>query len=132
MTGQLTPQQTERLAEVLAEQRAALASTIDNHFAQHAQTRFTDLVGQVGDLEDHALAELLVDDELAGIQREISELREIQAAEDRLKRGHCGTCLDCGGPIGFERLLAWPTATRCVPCQEAYEKTHAHPDHSTL
>lgn len=132
MNGQLTPRQAEQLAAVLAEQRAALTSAIDNHFAEHAQTRYTDLVGQVGDLEDHALAELLVDDELAGIQREISELREIQAAEDRLERGHCGTCIDCGGAVGFERLLAWPSATRCVPCQETYERTHIQPDRSTL
>lgn len=132
MTGQLTPRQTERLAATLAERRAALTRAIDNHVGQHARTRYNDLVGQVGDLEDHALAELLVDDELAGIQREISELREVQAAEDRLERGGCGTCIDCGGPIGFERLLAWPTATRCVPCQETHEQTRAHPDHPTL
>ncbi|MFW5970007.1 MAG: TraR/DksA family transcriptional regulator [Halofilum sp. (in: g-proteobacteria)] len=132
MTGRLTPEQTERLAHTLAERRAALTRAIDAHFAQHAQTRHADLVGQVGDLEDHALAELLVDDELAGIQREIGELRAIQAAEDRLERGVCGICIDCGESIGFERLLAWPTATRCLPCQEAHEKTQPRPDHPTL
>lgn len=132
MTGALTPRQTERLAAILAERREELTSAIDNHVGQHAWTRYSDLVGQVGDLEDHALAELLVDDELAGIQREISELRDVQAAEDRLERGECGTCIDCGGPVGFERLLAWPTAMRCVPCQETHEQTHAHPDHPTL
>jgi RNA polymerase-binding protein DksA len=128
----LTREQTEKLAAVLAERRTNLIHGIDTHFAQHAETRYTDLVGQVGDLEDHALAELLVDDELTGIQREIGELREVQAAEERLQRGACGTCSDCGGPIGFERLLAWPTATRCVPCQQAHEQTHVHPEHTTL
>lgn len=132
MTEQLTPSQTEQLAALLAERRATLTSAIEDHFAQHAQTGYADLVGQVGDLEDHAMAELLVDDELAGIQREIEELREVQAAEDRLRRGTCGTCIDCGEPVGFERLLAWPTATRCVACQQAHEKTRAHPDHPTL
>ncbi len=132
MTGQLTPRQTERLAATLADRRTALTSAIDNHFAQHARTRYADLVGQVGDLEDHALAELLIDDELAGIQRELSELRAVQAAEDRLERGACGTCIDCGGPVGFERLLAWPTAIRCLSCQETHEQTLAHPGHPTL
>ncbi|WP_067563233.1 TraR/DksA family transcriptional regulator [Halofilum ochraceum] len=132
MTARLTPQQTERLAAVLAGQRAALTRTIDHHIAQHAQTRFTDLVGQVGDLEDHALADLLVDDELAGIQREIGELREILAAEDRLGRGAYGTCIDCGEPVVFERLLARPTASRCLACQERHEKAQARPDHPTL
>ena len=132
MTARLTPQQTERLAAVLTEQRAALTSAIDNHIAQHVQTRFTDLVGQVGDLEDHALADLLVDEELAGIQREISELREILAAEDRLGRGEYGICIDCGGQVGFERLLARPTASRCLACQETHENAQARPDHPTL
>ena len=129
MTGPLTPRQSEQLAAILAERRAMLTRLIDEHVAQHAQTRYADLVGQVG---DHALAELLVDDELNGIQREIGELREIQAAEDRLERGICGICTDCGESIDFERLLAWPTATRCLSCQEAYEKTQTHPDHPTL
>lgn len=132
MTEYLTPRQTERLAAILAERRATLTDLIGDHFARHEHTRYTDLVGSVGDLEDHALAELLVDDQLAGIQREISELREVQAAEDRLGRGTCGTCIDCGGAVGFERLLAWPTATRCVSCQETHENTHPHPDHPTL
>lgn len=132
MTGPLTPRQIERLAATLAERRAALTSEIDAHFAQHEQTRYADLIGQVGDLEDHALAEMLVDEELAGIQRELGELREIQAAEDRLERGSCGICTDCGATIDFERLLAWPTATRCVSCQDAHEKTHAQPGHPTL
>lgn len=132
MTEALTPRQTERLTAALAERRAELVSAIDDHVGQHAQTRYSDLVGQVGDLEDYALAELLVDDELAEIQREIGELREVQAAEDRLARGHCGTCDDCGGPVGFERLLARPTATRCVPCQEAHEQTQTRTEHPTL
>lgn len=132
MTGQLTRQQTERLAAILDEQRDELTSTISSHLAQHKQTRYTDLIGQVGDLEDRALAELLVDDEMAGIQRQISELREVQAAADRLERGDCGRCIDCGERIVFERLLAWPTATRCISCQETRERTHTHPDHPTL
>ncbi|MEF8833868.1 MAG: TraR/DksA C4-type zinc finger protein, partial [Halofilum sp. (in: g-proteobacteria)] len=66
------------------------------------------------------------------IQREIGELRETQAAEDRLERGTCGICSDCGEAIDFERLLAWPTATRCLSCQRTHERTHAQPGHPTL
>lgn len=132
MSGQLTTRQTEQLARLLASRRAELTSAIDSHFAEHERTRYSDLVGQVGDLEDHALAELLVDDELAGIQREIAELRDVQAAEKRLALGTCGTCVDCGDAIDFERLCAWPTATRCIPCQQQHEKTHSQPGHPTL
>jgi phage/conjugal plasmid C-4 type zinc finger TraR family protein len=33
-----------------------------------------------------------------------------------------GTCRDCGRPIGEERLVALPSATRCVTCQAAWEQ----------
>jgi len=34
-----------------------------------------------------------------------------------------GDCPDWGGEIGFARLLAYPTAQRCTPCQDRHEKT---------
>ncbi len=132
MNGQLTSAQTEQLARLLAERRAALTAAIDSHLEAQERTGYSDLVGQVGDLEDHALAELLVDAELAGIQREIADLRDVQAAEERLALGTCGTCIDCGEAIDFERLQASPTATRCLVCQKRHEKTHAQPGHPTL
>jgi len=46
--------------------------------------------------------------------------------------GTIGICIDCGQDIGFERLLANPTARRCLICQEHREKTYAHEDTPTL
>jgi DnaK suppressor protein len=43
-------------------------------------------------------------------------LRNLEAAERRLADPGVGRCERCGGPIAFERLLARPTATRCVTC----------------
>jgi uncharacterized protein (DUF983 family) len=43
-----------------------------------------------------------------------------------------GACNDCGEPIGYNRLMAYPTAKRCVQCQEVYEKTHAGNLHPKL
>ena len=57
-------------------------------------------------------------------QRDQEELIAIQAARDRMAAGSYGDCVDCEQPIPFARLEAQPTAVRCVPCQEAYEKTH--------
>ena len=39
--------------------------------------------------------------------------------------GSYGTCIDCEADIPFERLVAFPTATRCVQCAERREKTYA-------
>ena len=34
-------------------------------------------------------------------------------------------CIDCGQPIPFARLEAYPTAKRCLRCQQIREATHA-------
>ena len=37
-----------------------------------------------------------------------------------------GKCLDCGADIPITRLLAAPSALRCIDCQTAAEKVLAH------
>jgi RNA polymerase-binding transcription factor DksA len=43
-------------------------------------------------------------------------LGEIEAAEARISAGTYDACTICGGPIGFERLEARPTARTCIVC----------------
>jgi DnaK suppressor protein len=45
-----------------------------------------------------------------------SYVAELDRALERLEAGGYGVCLDCGGPIGVERLVARPAATRCIGC----------------
>ena len=56
--------------------------------------------------------------------RDTGELREIAAALARMDDGRYGECIDCGRAIPFARLEAQPTALRCVPCQQRFEKAH--------
>lgn len=70
--------------------------------------------------------------EAADTDRDIAELKELDAAAERLDRGTYGTCADCGGEIDLERLFARPGVTRCIACQRRHEKTHAMPDRSSL
>jgi RNA polymerase-binding transcription factor DksA len=44
------------------------------------------------------------------------DLREIDAALARIAAGTYGVCETCGERIPDDRLLARPTATRCVRC----------------
>lgn len=57
-------------------------------------------------------------------ERDIEELRQIEAARERMARDHYGQCVDCEVEIPLQRLKAQPAAERCVRCQEAYERTH--------
>lgn len=98
--------------------RAALLQTGDQHHA--------DIAGTVHDLGDESVANLLTDLGTTLYQRHLQELREIQAARRRLAEGSINRCVECGGDIGFERLLAYPIATRCIACQERHEHAYAH------
>ncbi len=50
--------------------------------------------------------------------REGKFLNHIEVALQRIESGDFGNCSDCEKPIPQERLVAVPTATRCVPCKE--------------
>lgn len=50
------------------------------------------------------------------------ELAEIDAALERIREGRYGTCINCGGPMGLQRLRAIPEARYCLACSG-----HAHP-----
>jgi RNA polymerase-binding protein DksA len=86
---------------------------------------YADIAGEAHDLEDQATADVLVDINLADIHRNIGEMRDIEAALERIVGQSYGVCLDCGADIGEQRLQAWPTALRCLPCQTSYERLHA-------
>jgi RNA polymerase-binding protein DksA len=55
------------------------------------------------------------------------ELREIEAAFQRLERGTYGACQACGKPIGDERLEAMPATRFCVEDQAKAERQAGYP-----
>lgn len=87
---------------------------------------YTSMAGEVSDEGDQAtaLTQMDFDNEIA--RRHGEEIRGIDAALSRMKDQTYGTCTDCDCEIVFERLAAFPTASRCVLCQALHEKTYAH------
>ena len=71
--------------------------------------------------EDDALADAAANMDVAMVIRESQELQDIEAALTRIGDHSYGICIDCGGEIGRARLKAYPTAKRCLPCQEKNE-----------
>ena len=65
------------------------------------------------------------DVDIADDTRDLDELRELEAARERLHQGRYGVCADCGSDIPYARLKASPGALRCEPCEERHEKTFA-------
>ena len=72
--------------------------------------------------DDWAAADTLAEQDVALVSRELAELRQVEQALDRLAEGRYGACMTCSRPIPLPRLLAYPSATRCVACQSAQEK----------
>jgi RNA polymerase-binding transcription factor DksA len=86
----------------------------------------------VRDLEDESFADLMVDVNLAEIDRDLEELRAIDAAMLRIADGSYGRCEHCDTKIEIERLRATPFANRCFNCQTLHERTHYQKQGHTL
>lgn len=99
---------------------------------QSDEQSHVELAGRVPDLENSALADLLVDVSLADIDRRVEEIRDIDAALLRIAQGGYGICVDCEDDIDARRLRAYPTAKRCRPCQALHEQRHASPHGTSL
>jgi hypothetical protein len=63
--------------------------------------------------DGHALA---VADAGGGADPVRRELAEIDAALRRIDAGSYGTCFACGGPLGLQRIRAFPEARYCLGC----------------
>ena len=107
----------DRFYELWEEIRLDLLESDDQHYI--------DLAGRVHDRGEESVADLLVDLQLASIDRHIQEIKDVDAALMRIATSNYGICIDCESSIAIDRLKAWPTAKRCQPCQVEYERLHA-------
>ena len=73
---------------------------------------------------DHAQLQSQRETNFAMNEHETAELADIERALAHLRQGHFGRCTDCDGAIPQARLLATPTALRCIACQSAFETQH--------
>lgn len=121
----LTKKQIQELEALLKTRHSLLLGEIREELARSGDQHYIDMSGHVTDLGDESVADMLADLEAAQIDRQINEVREIEAALARIKSGEYGLCTDCGDAVAFPRLQANPIATRCIFCQEKHEKEFA-------
>lgn len=129
----LTSAQRSKLERKLDRQYKSLLQEVRDALEKSENQQYVELIDRApADSGDQATGDALADLNLAIIDRHVRELRDIEAGRARIADGSFGTCTDCGGDIGFERLLAYPTAKRCFSCQRQHEKTYAHEGNPTL
>ena len=118
-----TDRQLQKLQTVIEQRRALLVNELREDWARVRRDQ-QDLIGSVPDTGDSSVATLIAELDKADLGRDMTELRELEAARARMAEGSYGMCIDCGREIGFERLQANPSAVRCIEDQTKYETTH--------
>lgn len=129
---QFTDDQLAQLKETLQQRYLELREEVRGELERSGNEHYADLAGSVADPGDASVADMLVDLDANLVDRQVNEMREVEATLKRLADLDYGDCIDCGGEIGFERLMAYPTALRCVRCQSLREKTYSHENKPTL
>lgn len=119
---ELTKAQIKRLTAALDQRYRLLAEEVQAELERSGESNYIDLAGGVHDTADESMADLLSDLSAESVHRQINEMRAIEQALRRVREGEYGACVECGADIGFERLLAYPTAARCITCQTHKEK----------
>jgi DnaK suppressor protein len=132
MSPELSPTRLKAFKQALETRLERAYEEIRGKLLQSDDERYIELAGTVHDLEEASVADLLADINLAVIDLNIDEVREIEAALLRIGAGTYGVCDSCQGAIEPERLRAHPTALRCHRCQERHEQTHAGRAHPKL
>ncbi len=119
----LTAQQIEDLRRLLVREERQLQATLDRQLHTEGHDRTT-VAGRSD--ADWSTANAEADGLLGRAERDARELSNVAAALAKLDDDSYGVCEDCGEAIGYTRLLAYPAARRCLPCQQKFEARHGH------
>jgi DnaK suppressor protein len=99
----------ENIARILKDRLSELTGRVAKTDKELQRQLSADLKEQAIDLEDREALEALE-------SSDIQEIRRIEAALKRIAEGTYGVCARCGADIDPKRLVALPTATRCISC----------------
>lgn len=117
----LSESQMAALESSLRERQVDLRQEVRGERADSENERDRRSAREVQDRGDEANTEQWREANAAMIGHHEDEIQGIQAALARLASETYGMCVDCGEPIGFKRLQAWPSANRCLDCQSKAE-----------
>ena len=118
----LSAAQRAELAEALRARQRALRADVAAKLKTQDDPRLVGLRNRMEDTDDWAAADAMAAHDIALVSRDLAELATVEQGLTRVADGTYGECIDCGNAIPYERLAAYPAATRCVACQENAER----------
>lgn len=123
----LTIEQRESLTELLKQRAAMLQHEIAAALRRSGDESALGLANHLDEVGDDAVADLESAIDVAEVERDARELREVERALTRVHEPEYGVCADCGEDIPFSRLSVNPVATRCAACQTRAERVLSEP-----
>ncbi len=132
MTAPLTDAERRELTAALRARRKTLRAEIAAKLEVQDNPALMGLRNRMEETDDWAVADLETALDIAEISRDAGELRDVDAALARLTGDGYGECTECGGPIPYARLVANPSAARCIACQERAEAAQRRGPPATL
>jgi RNA polymerase-binding transcription factor DksA len=124
----LTTDERARLKAELETRRAALRVEVKAQLAGSGDDRVVGLRNRIQESGDEwGVADGLAELDLAEVRHVLADLTHVDAALVRMRDGTYGDCADCGIAIAPARLAAYPTAQRCISCQDAHERKASGP-----
>ena len=114
----LTSGQIEDLKQLLQERERQLKATLNAelHIEDPTHTSIT-----ANSDADWTTADVDADSLIDSAERHSTALADTSAALGKVTDGCYGVCETCGEAIGYARLLAYPSARRCLACQRSAE-----------
>jgi DnaK suppressor protein len=113
--------QTTAIRDRLLSERERIVSEWQNHGGHSGPCDEWDL----RDLEERAVLSTSDVVERRIADDDLNLLHKVQHALKRLEEGTYETCETCGAPIPPERLMAKPSVSLCLACQEAKDTLKA-------
>jgi DnaK suppressor protein len=117
----LTEAELRQFEARLLARREKLRTELHQALLDTRREEYADVAGQVYDSGDASIAEMLIGIDLYGRERELDEMRVVEAALERLREDQFGYCVDCRSPIEKGRLDSYPETPRCITCQTRRE-----------
>lgn len=109
-----TGDQLIQLKTALRKRYGDLKKEVRSELVYDSNSRNFNITKYLNDIPD--------DIDTALVDRQVSEMRELEISMKHLSELEFGDCIDCGDEIDFERLLTYPSAQWCIDCQHRYEK----------
>jgi DnaK suppressor protein len=116
----LTPEQLEYFKKKLIDKKAEIEKQLGAFAKKTGKIKddYETVFEHIGDSEEENADEVTNYEDNLAIEHSLEEnLREIDAALDRIENGTYGICTDCNKLMTIERLEAMPEATLCINCE---------------